>query len=489
MRTFICFCIFVCINILLMSTLTAQPVYGIAESAVPYDPNNPTGGPKSCYNPSTGDPCRTIFWVHGLGGDALKAWQKVGPDIETKYWVDSEFPEYPQISLKSAGQGLLDAIKNSEGVNRPLEDHLKPFVIAHSQGGLAVRAADLERTNTQKGDPYFGGIVTYGTPHGGAPILQHVDDMVDLMEEGCVHIANSKLTEFVESNFLLDLLINPEKIKEKIIKPACEFVSGVAPTFAADFLSPITDEYKQKPVFFNEFNSKIKNNVAFYGVEEDPVFFRLLKWLKTSAETVPVYTANEDQDMVDKVNQISDEYYIKYVNQTKWVEFLDGVWWHPGGWFGAWGVKNDYQKKADANRAVFDWFKTVDNKWKIIIGSGINYKVVTESYCMCVEYDANGSERRKDMYYGIDFEECDKKNNSWDYFCSHQEIYHYEFEEIEESDGVVPVSSAIDFPNSFKGELKYSNHQQMRNDGNTKKEMAKLLETNTYGTFFITQKH
>lgn len=75
----------------------------------------------------------------------------MGPDIETKYWVDSEFPEYPQISLKSAGQGLLDAIKNSEGVNRPLEDHLKPFVIAHSQGGLAVRAADLERTNTQKG--------------------------------------------------------------------------------------------------------------------------------------------------------------------------------------------------------------------------------------------------------------------------------------------------------------------------------------------------
>ncbi|MBL7824883.1 MAG: hypothetical protein JNK69_15850 [Saprospiraceae bacterium] len=56
-------------------------------------------------------------------------------------------------------------------------------------------------------------------------------------------------------------------------------------------------------------------------------------------------------------------------------------------------------------------------------------------------------------------------------------------------DLVVPVSSAIDFPNSFKGELKYSNHQQMRNDGNTKKEMAKLLETNTYGTFFITQKH
>lgn len=44
--------------------------------------------------------------------------------------------------------------------------------------------------------------------------MQHVDDMVDLMEEGCVHIANSKLTEFVESNFLLDLLINPEKLKK-----------------------------------------------------------------------------------------------------------------------------------------------------------------------------------------------------------------------------------------------------------------------------------
>lgn len=60
---------------------------------------------------------------------------------------------------------------------------------------------------------------------------------------------------------------------------------------------------------------------------------------------------------------------------------------------------------------------------------------------------------------------------------------------IKSFNGLVPVSSAIDFPNSYKGELKYSNHQQMRNDGNTKKEMAKLLETNTYGTFFITQKH
>jgi len=55
--------------------------------------------------------------------------------------------------------------------------------------------------------------------------------------------------------------------------------------------------------------------------------------------------------------------------------------------------------------------------------------------------------------------------------------------------GLVLVSSAIDFPNSISNELLYSNHQQMRNDGNTKKEMAKLLETNTYGTFFITQKH
>ena len=487
MRTLICFCIFVCTNILLMSTLTAQPVYGIAESAVPYDPNNPTGGPTSCYNPSTGDPCRTIFWVHGLGGDALKAWQKVGPDIETKYWVDSEFPEYPQISLKSAGQGLLDAIKNSEGVNRPLEDHLKPFVIAHSQGGLAVRAADLERTNTQKGDPYFGGIVTYGTPHGGAPILQHVDDMVDLMEEGCVHIANSKLTEFVESNFLLDLLINPEKIKQKFIKPACEFLSGLAPTFASEFLSPITDEYKQKPVFFDEFNSKIQNNVAFYGVEEDPVFFRLLKWLNTSSETVPVYTANEDQDMVDKVNLVSDEYYLKYTSQQGWVDWLDGLWWHPAGWFGTWGLKNDYQKKANANRAVFDWLKTVDNKWKVIIGAGAGHKVVTESYCVCVSFDGSGSEIRKDIYSDISFEECDEKNVSWDYYCSHREIFHYEFIELEESDGVVPVSSAIDFPNSYKDQLLYSNHQQMRNDRNTKRSTTDLMFVGKYGHFFKTK--
>lgn len=350
-----------------------------------------------------------------------------------------------------------------------------------------MRAADLERTNTQRGDPYFGGIVTYGTPHGGAPILQHVDDMVDLMEEGCVHIANSKLTEFVESNFLLDLLINPEKIKEKIIKPACEFVSGLAPTFAADFLSPITDEYKQKPVFFNEFNSKIRNNVAFYGVEEDPVFFRLLKWLKTSAETVPVYTANEDQDMVDKVNLISDEYYLKYTSQQRWVDWLDGLWWHPGGWFGTWGLKNDYQKKANANRAVFDWFKTVDNKWKVIIGSGAGRKVVTESYCVCVAYDGGGSEYRKDIYSNISFEECDEKNVGWDYYCSHREIFHYEFEELEESDGVVPVSSAIDFPNSVHGQLDFSNHQQMRNDRNTSRSTKDLLIKGKYGKFFQTQ--
>lgn len=51
--------------------------------------------------------------------------------------------------------------------------------------------------------------------------------------------------------------------------------------------------------------------------------------------------------------------------------------------------------------------------------------------------------------------------------------------------GLVLVSSAIDFPNSISNELLYSNHQQMRNDGNTKKEMAKLLETNTYGTFLL----
>ena len=104
-----------------------------------------------------------------------------------------------------------------------------------------------------------------------------------------------------------------------------------------------------------------------------------------------------------------------------------------------------------------------------------------------MSFDGSGSEIRKDIYSDISFEECDEKNVSWDYYCSHREIFHYEFIELEESDGVVPVSSAIDFPNSYKDQLLYSNHQQMRNDRNTKRSTTDLMFVGKYCQFFKTE--
>jgi len=54
------------------------------------------------------------------------------------------------------------------------------------------------------------------------------------------------------------------------------------------------------------------------------------------------------------------------------------------------------------------------------------------------------------------------------------------------SDGVVLMKSAIDYPNSKMGrEMTGSNHQQMRNDENTRLRLNELWK-GEYGIFFDT---
>ena len=59
-------------------------------------------------------------------------------------------------------------------------------------------------------------------------------------------------------------------------------------------------------------------------------------------------------------------------------------------------------------------------------------------------------------------------------------------ENIKSFNGLVPVSSAIDFPNSISDQLLYSNHQQMRNDRNTDRSAKDLLIKGKFGQFFVT---
>ena len=75
--------------------------------------------------------------------------------------------------------------------------------------------------------------------------------------------------------------------------------------------------------------------------------------------------------------------------------------------------------------------------------------------------------------------------NGWYYSCGCETYPAITLQEVESSDGVVPVSSAAGFENAITDILPASNHQQMRNDRNTKIKLDKVLN-GEYGQFFKT---
>src|SRR5687767_10563209 len=117
-----------------------------------------------CINCSFSQPSpglRTIFWLHGFGGDQA-TWQKYygplspfgGPSFHAGH-----FP-FTYQTLNGIEQAAIDASSEMTFQGNTNED----FAICHSMGGLTIRK--IERDYNQE-NVDINGYITVGTPNDG----------------------------------------------------------------------------------------------------------------------------------------------------------------------------------------------------------------------------------------------------------------------------------------------------------------------------------
>ncbi len=238
------------------------------------------------------DTYRPVFWLHGLGGNQY-SWDKAIEAVEGTTNV-SGFPAreirpltvtYSESSLLSAGSSLYQDINTVLG---GLEDNngfslSDNFIIAHSQGGLTARMLDylyLPGKNYDGLPKKFGGIVTFGTPHKGAYVLNSVmnGEHQDFISEACEGVIAGSLAEAIENNLILRFLGQLASYQDKQMT-LCELIPGVAlTTFLESYTQPITQDYTVGAPALQTLNSYSHTGiqkVAFYSEEDDPVFWRL----------------------------------------------------------------------------------------------------------------------------------------------------------------------------------------------------------------------
>ncbi|MBN8682577.1 MAG: hypothetical protein J0L99_07985 [Chitinophagales bacterium] len=437
---------------------------------------------------------RLIFWVHGLGGN-VGSWERAA--TATQYQqpgqqipgyparkATSLLPTYNEFSLSGGAVGLHNALASMGDPHctiHKIEDKTINFIISHSQGGLVSRATDqmydVQNYGSQR---RFGGIVTFGTSHGGAQLLNNKHEFEFMANWGCnALIAGPK--EDLLNNWIVGLFL-PNDVVETFKDKMCKFIStDVLSMFFKEQMAPITEDYKVGAAALASLNSHSSSipRVAFYGEEQEPVFYRLMYSLnkKTPNEFLP-FQADPDQEMVDTIESVTQRYKAKY-ELYKWrVEYLesigmpcDPIEWAMNPTCAIWDAEYWKKvKKRDAWQQGYDWLRMSNIMFKSITGARV-YQPITETVTVC---DCGPSE----FPVGTPGEcppGCTTQVTTQTYFASLDKP----------NDGVVLAESATAYPGARNAALPKSNHQQMRNDSNTKQRLNEVFEGG-FGRYFIT---
>jgi len=461
---------------------------------------------------------RVMTWVHGTNGSD-NDWEVAAAEIENRYKSIALRPEYDQESWEIATEELdmntrgntFFQVTNHEdegGIPDPL-DPLTSFALSHSLGGLIARDVqrDFEINSVNDNENTFHGIVTFGTPHNGTPAADNIDLVGDWVYDGIIRFTNALLFETIQNTpaglpvveFVVELLTPfdydvplgsfdgqnlyvPEvwntiwdKIEDQILP---EIVKDMKPTSTR--ISSLQGYTNNKP------------SVAFYGTEEEPVFFRYLG-TPSNSDSDP-FENDEDDKFVEEVNnfildlQESEESYMNaYLNyddpSCDW-----WMWLHPLGCVGAeififfsesWDDDDLFTAWKFFEKAGF-WLENANDSWKIFLGAAQIKDTMLGYICRCGDsVDITAIDNITIVDSPLD---C-----SGDLCILGEELTVLEYEEIDESDGLIIASSARGFPNvGAEDRMHDTNHNQMKNNSELGDKLRILFETNLYGEWFNT---
>lgn len=367
---------------------------------------------------------RYFHFLHGLGGSS-KSWNRTAQHYLLNYDINVTWSDYSHLqngtlltpfSELDYNLSIANSI-NSNSVNWdtvPRENHI---IFAHSQGGLVAKAMDYMYNTYTWAHREFGGIVTFGTPHKGAQILNNVDpsnpnNLLDpFLSDGCQVLSKAEIANALGNTALvfgfIDLtkLINLDSLSSNI----CQ---GVAPKFiralASQFDDPITHDYQVGSSMIATLNQHSTNTpiITFYGEEEDPVFWRLISSLSLHGDSLiqDPFNATNDQQMVNAANQLMSHYHSKFLHHKEMEK------WHRrratrNYWASLYLLNpttliiaasaetnaNFHGRRKKWNEDAFNWFHSANEKWEHIIGATKDSLMLAPAGCRCGYFTSSGS--------------------------------------------------------------------------------------------------
>lgn len=284
---------------------------------------------------------RNVYWIHGLNG-SVTSWALAALATSSPNYATPEFPNRYINSVRGPASGptygenvgisaasfdmnsVANVYVNSDSTH-------KDFIIAHSQGGIVSREWLRNMEEFQNSFPdYAHGLVTFGSPHTGAQVLNNTrPDMGNMLPaffgEACKVLANAEVAPLIHNSFLTRLLLS-NTIRNSI-GAGCNILSeSIIPYAMSNYYKPTTKDYyvgspfmtspkNNHPTGLMDYTLKVPV-VQFYGVEESPVIWKFFSsvmemgesWIDSSER---LFAYDADSLIEIKVNKMRDEFIAK----------------------------------------------------------------------------------------------------------------------------------------------------------------------------------
>ncbi len=288
-----------------------------------------------------------IFWIHGLNGytGSLRV-----PAMTTQYGDGSTFPARKVNSIRGVASSISNPVQlySEDGsitdatgdINNYCKTVLdiskrtnRDYIIAHSQGGIVAREwlRNMEQKPTMY-ENFAHGLVTFGTPHWGAQVLNNTrpelkNKVPYFMNEACQALSGPIIEGSIKNTFFTSLVITPT-LKNKIKDALCATLSEtIIPLALVNYFKPTTRDFYVGSPFLtgkNDANGLHTQGLAeyalkvpvvqFYGEEEQPILWKFLSSTRglghdelSNADINYGYTQDDqmEKDVSDKISDYS----------------------------------------------------------------------------------------------------------------------------------------------------------------------------------------
>jgi hypothetical protein len=337
------------------------------------------------------------------------------------------------------------------------------------------------------------------TPHGGAAIINSAQNNVNppiakFFEDACNAMTIGPIDEGLGNKWYVKLF-KLNKLADEFRQTMCENVGVFGNTFARLYTGNLGVEYKTNAsaILSLKTYTTPTPSVCFYGIKpkEGLAFDILYSYTIQEANNYPHFEAQKSTlDAKTEANNTMNDYKTK-ADQVHMFRDWKIVYFPLPGIVYFWNYKalyyNQYMKGVN-------FIKNADERWQDIIGARIvSYTTVYETVCVNPNDLIANDATSNFPYLRNKYKIADDNTNSEtpENPCVFPEVPVYITRLVKnvlykESDGIVLAESASAFTGAaFKRPLYDSNHEQMKNDENTRKALTDVYNGQR-GIYFLT---